>query len=129
MNLKESVQIVNYLHTSYPQDRNASKEELMQRAEAYHITFADYDYPTVAKAARHHIETCKWYPTTRELLDAVSWVRLTEPRKANVTPIPPKLKVKDGMENELLDAFCEWIGFGQEPDDNKDLSPFLPFEE
>lgn len=129
MNLREAVTIVQLLHNAYPQDRKATKEELAQRAETYSISMADYDFETVRKAACHLIKTSKWYPTTKEILDSVSWVRMTDTKpKAEVSPIP-KLNIREDKVDEYLEVFCEWIGFGCEPNDDADLGQFLPYEQ
>lgn len=120
MNIKEAMKVVMYLHDSYPQDRKATQDDLFQRAESYSITLADYPVDIVMKAASHCVMTSKWYPTTKELLDAVQRERLlAEPPK--VTPIPKAVAVDPDKVDEYLEAFCEWIGFGCEPNDNKEL--------
>lgn len=119
MNIKESIEIVTLLHAAYPQDKRTTQEELFQRAEAYSIALAEYDVQTVRKAAERCIASLKFYPTTKELLDAVSFVRLTTP--AEVTPITRAEPIDDEKLEAYLDAFCEWIGFGSEPNDNADI--------
>lgn len=121
MTIQESIKIVSLLHNSYPQDKKATKEDLAQRAESYHISFADYDYETVKAAAVHCINTSKWHPTTKELLDAVARIRLTTPAPVKVTPIAQATIIDPDRVDEYLDAFCEWIGFGTEPNDKKEL--------
>jgi len=118
MNIEESVKIVNLLHSSYPQDKKATRSDLFQRAETYHIAFVDYDYQTVERAARHLIATSKWLPTTAELLQEVKRVYLTPP---TVTPITTAKPVDNERLDEWLDAFCEWIGFGCEANDDTEL--------
>ena len=119
MNIEESVKIVNLLHNAYPQDKKATRSDLFQRAETYHIVFADYDHPTVERAARHIIATSKWLPTTAELLQEVKRAYLT---KQPETVQSVKVKTEDdGRLDEWLDAFCEWIGFGCEANDNREL--------
>ena len=112
MTLKESIKIVQMLHSAYPQDRKATAAELSQRAQSYNVAFADYEYSIVERAAQYCIMTNKWYPTTRELLDAASRARLT----ASVTPITTAEPVKDAELEKYLDAFCVWLGFGSDPD-------------
>ena len=118
MNIEESVKIVNLLHSSYPQDKKATRSDLFQRAETYHIAFVDYDYQTVERAARHLIATSKWLPTTAELLQEVKRVYLTPP---TVTPSTTAKPVDNERLDEWLDAFCEWIGFGCEANDDTEL--------
>ena len=119
MNIEESIKIINLLHGAYPQDKKATRAELFQRAETYHIAFIDYDYLTVERAARHCIATRKWMPTTAELLEEVKRAYLT--KATTVTPITTAKPVDDERLDEWLDAFCEWIGFGCEANDDKEL--------
>ena len=118
MTLKESITIVNLLHSAYPQDRKATKADLSQRAESFQIALADYDFETVRRAAQHIIATSKWHPTTAELIVESKKAKLVAPV---VTPITTAKPVDDEKLEAYLDAFCEWIGFGGEPNDNVEL--------
>ena len=118
MNLKESIRIVQLLHNAYPQDRRATAEDLSQRAQSYHIALADYDFETVQKAAQHCIATSKWYPTTAELIEKVKLVKLTNVPAVKVTPITRAEAIDDERVDEWLEAFCDWIGFGDEANDS-----------
>lgn len=129
MNIKEAVKVVNFLHTAYISDNKATASDLAQRAQTYSVTFSEYDLETVMKAAQHCVRTSRFYPTPSELLQACSHVRLTsvseqaEAQPARVTPIDEKVL------DEYLDAFCEWIGFGCEANDDKELPKgVLPYE-
>lgn len=124
MNITEAIKVVQFLHASYPSDKKANNSDLAQRAQLYSVTFADYDFDTVIRAAQHCVNTSKFYPSTSELLKAVSYIRVTNvpvqaPETARVTPID------EAVIEEYVDAFCEWIGFGCEENDNKEL-PDLP---
>lgn len=120
MNTKEAIKVVMYLHDSYPQDRKATREDLFQRAESYSVSFADIPADLVMKAATHCVNTSKWYPTTKELHDAITREKMIAvPPK--VTPIPKAVAVDPEKVDEYLEAFCEWIGFGCEPNDSKEL--------
>ena len=120
MKIEESIKIVNMLHAAYPQDRKATREELLARAEAYSVAFADYDVETVRKAAQHCIATNKWHPTTAELITEVKRAYLTTPG-ASITPITRAEPINDEEVDKYLDAFCEWIGFGGEENDDVEL--------
>lgn len=129
MNIKEAIKVVTFLHTAYTQDRKATTEELAQRAQTYSIAFADYDLALVMRAAQHCVRTSKYYPTPSELLEAVKFIRLVpeqDPQPARVTPIDEK------VVDEYLEAFCEWIGFGCEANDERELPDLkkgvLPYE-
>ena len=115
MNVKESLQIVNLLHSAFPQDRKATQADLFTRANTYSVALAKESYEDVRKAAEHIIQTSNWYPTTKELIKAVETVRRME-APAMVTNIPKAEPIPEEDLNEYLDAFCEWIGFGCEED-------------
>jgi len=120
MKIEESLQIVNMLHSAYPQDRKATREDLLARAEAYSVALADYDIETVRRAAQHCIATNKWHPTTAELINEVKRAYLSTPG-ASVTPITTAEPIEDEALDEYLDAFCQWIGFGGEENDDIEL--------
>ena len=120
MTTKEALIIVNLLHAAYPQDRKATTAELYQRAESYAVALADYDLETVRRAAQHCIATNKWHPTTAELINEVKRAYLATPG-ASVTPITTAEPIEDEDLDEYLDAFCQWIGFGGEENDDIEL--------
>ena len=120
MTIKDAINIVNILHSAYPQDRKATKDELAQRAESYHVALADYDAETVKRAAQNCIVNSKYYPTTAELIQEVKRIHLTTV-PASVTPITTAEAVDDPEVEAYLDAFCEWIGFGCEANDAVEL--------
>lgn len=130
MNIKEALKLTQFLHGSYTADRKATPAELAQRAQTYSITFADYEADLVMKAAQHCINTKRFYPSTSELLEACNYIRMTSVPEAiapaRVTPIDEK------VVDEYIEAFCEWIGFGCEPNDSKTLPDLnkgvLPYE-
>jgi len=117
MNTKEALKIVNLLHSSYPQDKKATPAELFERAQTYAITMADEEYETVEAAAIHIIKTSKWYPNTNEILETVKRVKLDQAKAPTITPITTAEPIEDEALNGWLDAFCDWIGFGCEDDD------------
>lgn len=129
MTITEAIQLVNILHSAYPQDRKATKAELAQRAESYHVALADYDFETVKTAAQHIIASSKWLPTMAELIQEVKRVELVN-IPASVSPITRAEPVDDAKVEAYLDAFCEWIGFGTEPNDDVELPKgVLPYEQ
>ena len=128
MNIEESVKIVNLLHNAYPHDKKATRSDLFQRAETYHIAFCDYSFETVEAAARHIIATKKWHPTAAELLEEVKRTYLTG-SLPTVTPITTAKPVDDEKLDEWLDAFCEWIGFGCEENNDRELPGGVMFYE
>ena len=113
MNYKESLIIVSMLHAAYPADKKATQAELMERAKGYAISMADIDFETVEAACEHIIKTSNWYPTTKEILEAVKRVKLA----AEVTPIPQAEPIADAELGEYVEALCEWLGFDCEPNE------------
>ena len=120
MTLEEAIKLVNLLHAAYPQDKKATAQDLAQRAQTYHITLADYDAETVTRAAQNCIANSRFYPTTAELIQEVKRVQLTTV-PAKVTPVTTAEPIEDEKLEAYLDAFCEWIGFGCEANDDAEL--------
>ncbi len=117
MKIEEAIKLVNLLHGAYPSDKKATAQDLAQRAESYNVALADYDFETVKRAAQNCIANSKFYPTTSELIDEVKRIYLTT-TPASVTPITEAEPVDDPEVEAYLEAFCEWIGFGCEANDD-----------
>ena len=112
MTIKETLKLVQFLHSAYPQDRKATQAELAQRVNTYNVMLADYDIEDVMQAAERCVATSKWHPSPQELLEAVKWVRLTQieapPNEIRITPCRVFPLNKD-LADEYIDALCEWL--------------------
>lgn len=111
MNTKETLKLVQFLHSAYPQDRNVTQSELAQRVNTYSVMFADYDSEDVMQAAERCVSTNKWYPSPQELLEAVKWVRYMQqeapPNEIQITPCRV-FPLNKELADEYIDALCEW---------------------
>lgn len=110
MNYKESLAIVMMLHKRIPSDKRATQAEIMERAKGYAVSMAAEDFETVKKAAEFIIRTSIFYPSEKEILEAVKRCKIAE-----VTPITEAESVNDPEMEEYIEAFCNWIGFEGEP--------------
>lgn len=111
MNIKETLKLVQFLHSAYPQDRKATQSDLAQRVNAYNVMFADYEADDVMQAAEHCVATKKWYPSPQELLEAVNRIQLTHieapPNEIHITPCRV-FPLNKELADEYLDALCDW---------------------
>ena len=127
MTREETIKILAIVRANYP---NAKITDPSATVSAWELALGSYTADAVFKAARLHMVTCKFFPTPADILDKIVRSELVYhgpeirgiPQKAYVTPIPEE------NVDEYLEVFCEWIGIGDEPNDNADLGKFLPFE-
>jgi len=128
MTREETIKILAIVRANYP---NTKINDASATVSAWEMTLGSYTADAVMRAVKMHMVTCKFFPTPADILDKMvrSEIVYNGPKlkaipaqKALVTPIPEE------NIDEYLEVFCEWIGFGCEPNDNADLGKFLPFE-
>ena len=128
MNREETIKLLAMVRANYP---NVKIGDASATVSAWEMALGGYSAELVFKAARLHMMTSKFFPTPADIVEKMvrSEIVYTGPElkaieapKARVTPIPEE------NIDEYLEAFCEWIGFGCEPNDDADLGRFLPFE-
>lgn len=123
MNRQEIVDLLEILTSAYP---HAKIKDPTSMVNAWEMTLGDYSAESVYKAARYHLDTCKFFPTVSDIKDHIV--------RAELVYDGPKIigigsGIKRENEDELLDDFCRWIGLGCEADDSVELPKgFLPFE-
>lgn len=96
------------------------------KASAWEMQLGDYSAESVYKAARLHMSTSKYFPSPADLINNIVRAEL-------IYSGPPLNAIEASSTNseaidKYLDAFCKWIGFGCESDDNVILTNFLPYE-
>lgn len=97
------------------------------KASAWEMELCSYSAESVYKAARLHMATSKYFPSPADLINNIVRAEL-------IYSGPPLNAIEANSTNseaidKYLDAFCEWIGFGCEPNDNVILPNFLPYEQ
>lgn len=91
-------------------------------ADTWELALGAFEAEAVFKAARLHMETSKWFPNPAEIRSLIlkaSVIYSEEPKSpARLTSISGAEPIKDEKLTEWLDVFCEWIGFGCEPNED-----------
>lgn len=128
MTRNEIVKLLEILASAYP---NTKIKDARATVSAWELTLGSFSAESVYKAARLHMDTVKFFPTPADIKDKIVRAELVyhgpdvkalENHAVKVTPI------SDEATDAYLDAFCQWIGFGSDPDDSVDLESFLPYE-
>lgn len=124
MERKEIVELLKIVSANYPHAKISDPKAMVS---AWEMLLGDYSAEAVYKAARLHMETNKYFPSPSDIRDNI--VRAEIVYKPT---IPNAIESKANNSEEMkknLDLFCQWIGFGCEPDDTVELPKgFLPYE-
>ena len=126
MTRNEIIDLLDILSASYPY---AAKSIANPKAliAAWEMTLGEFSAEAVYKAARLHLETNKYFPSPSDVRDKIVRAQI-----AYAPTIPNAIESKANNSEEMeknLDLFCQWIGFGCEPDDTVELPKgFLPYE-
>ena len=114
MTREEIARLLKLVYSAYP---NAKIKDIKTMVDAWEMTFGSYDAEAVYKAARLHMETNRFFPTPADIKEKMVKAKVVF-GEATVTALPsPATEDNEKMEG-WLDAFCEWIGFGCEPNDD-----------
>lgn len=121
MTRDEITKLLEMLVAAYP---NTKVTDAKVMTDSWELALGYFSAEAVYKAARLHIDRSKFFPTPAEIKDLIVRAELVF-RK----PEPIGISAHTKEEEEYLDSFCKWIGFGCEPDDSVILkNGFLPFE-
>lgn len=118
MTRDQITQVLEFLVTNY----NKKIADPKALADSWEMAFGDVEAEAVFKAARFHVDTSPFFPTIADIKKKI--VRATvayaeEPKSpARLTSIAGAEPIEDEKLNEWLDAFCDWIGFGCEPNED-----------
>lgn len=123
MTREEIIRLLKVISDNY----NVKIADPKGKASAWEMQLGDYSAESVYKAARLHMSTSKYFPSPADLINNIVRAEL-------IYSGPPLKAIEDHSTNneaidKYLDAFCEWIGFGCEPNDDINLSIFLPYEQ
>lgn len=105
MNSIEAAEIVYALHTSYPQDRKATLQDIQGRIDLFSTMFADFDVVVMKQAVAAWLKGNTFMPTPAELLtyaklfSTVSGAKFITPDDPEITP----------AEEEYLENLVEWV--------------------
>lgn len=120
MNREEIANLLKILSKNY--QKRISPSDAKTLVDSWELTLGTFTAEAVYKAARLHMETSVYFPNPADIRKNI--VRATvayaeEPKSpARLTSIAGAEPIEDEKVVEWLDAFCEWIGFGCEPNDD-----------
>lgn len=122
MTREEIIRLLKVISDNY----NVKIADPKGKASAWEMQLGDYSAESVYKAARLHMSTSKYFPSPADLINNIVRAEL-------IYSGPPLNAIEASSTNseaidKYLDAFCKWIGFGCESDDNVILTNFLPYE-
>lgn len=118
MTRDEITKLLEFLTTNY----NKKITDPKGLADSWEMALGSFSADAVFKAARLHMETSPFFPTPADIRKNIvrATVAYAEEQKspARLTSIAGAEPIEDEKVVEWLDAFCEWIGFGCEPNDD-----------
>ena len=110
MTRKEIIELLRFIRAAYP---NTKITDAAGMVNAWELAFAEYDASVIYKAARHHMNTSKWFPTVPDIRKAISKGQMLygedQPTQNNAnlvanTPTAPKIKIPADI------TFCDLCG-------------------
>lgn len=94
-------------------------------ASSWELTLGDYSAESIYKAARLRMASSRWMPEPSDLIELIPRAELIYSEK-KLPAIEAGIKRDAGRWDPFLEAFCQKIGFGCEPNEEIDLRDFLP---
>lgn len=120
MNREEIANLLKILSKNY--QKRISPSDAKTLVDSWELTLGAFSAEAVYKAARLHMETSPFFPNPADIRKNIvraSVAYAEEPKSpARLTSIAGAEPIEDEKVVEWLDAFCEWIGFGCEPNDD-----------
>lgn len=120
MTREEIANLLKILSKNY--QKRISPSDAKTLVDSWELTLGAFSAEAVYKAARLHMETSPYFPNPADIRKNIvraSVAYAEEPKSpARLTSVSGAEPIEDEKLNEWLDAFCEWIGFGCEPNDD-----------
>lgn len=114
MTREEIAKLLKLVSSAYP---NTKIKDIKTMVDAWEMAFGSFDAEAVYKAARLHMDTNKFFPTPADIKEKMVKAKVVY-GETTVTALPSPATQDNEKLEEWLDAFCEWIGFGGEPNDD-----------
>lgn len=106
MNRKEIIELLNIVRSAYPNTKIDSPKDTVL---AWELTFGDDPADVIYKAARHHMNTCKFFPTPADIKKNINKGQmLYGESEASIPKIPTK-KIPE-VNCPLNDHYCILLG-------------------
>ena len=113
MTRDEISRLLETLFAAYP---NTKMKDPAKTLDVWEMDLAEYNAEDIYKAARLYIaEGNTFFPVPGALTKIIPKAQLIYNAPPKVTVIPSSLP--DSKTTEYIESFCEWIGFGSEPND------------
>lgn len=127
MTREEIINLLEILTENY--GKKVSNPKVL--TDNWEMILGHYSAEAVYKAARLHMSTSNYFPNPTQIKKNITKAKLVYDN-----PTQPVIEAESGksLDQQLkewepyLDAFCEWIGFGCDPNDDINLKDFLPYE-
>lgn len=94
-------------------------------AATWELTLGEYSAESIYKAARLRMRSSRWMPEPSDLVDLIPRAELIYSEKS-LKSIEAGIKRDAGRWDPFLEAFCQKIGFGCQPNEEIDLRDFIP---
>ena len=122
MTREEIIKLLDIVSATYPHAKIKDPSALVS---AWEMTLGDFSAESVYKATRYHLETNKFFPSPSDIRD-----NIVRAEMVYSSPVPNLIESRTTRnDDENLELFCKWIGFGQEEDDTVELPKgFLHYE-
>lgn len=120
MNRNEITKLLEILVTNY--GKRVTDPKTM--ADSWEMNLGSYSAEAVFKAARLHMAESKYFPNPADILE-----RIPKAQLVYNSPMLPALGTGEDDAKKwepFLDAFCQKMGFGGEPNEEIDLRDYLP---
>lgn len=120
MTIQDATKIVYLIHTAYPQDRNATERELLDRIDLWAVILADYDVNLVLGIVKAWIKTSRYMPNFEEIKKACDIrkeldAKIAQAGDINAITVPPELEAR---LDEIWDSVTESERIGDKANDN-----------
>lgn len=128
MKREEIIRLLRILTKNYSKKVNDAEA----LANSWEMILGPYSAKSVYKAARLHMSTSQYFPNPADIRNKIIKAELVyddAPQNAIAAHSHKTLDGEVKLWEPYLDAFCEWIGFGCDPNPDIDLRKFLPYEE
>lgn len=120
MTIQDATKIVYLIHTAYPQDRNATERELLDRIDLWAVILADYDVNLVTRVVKSWIKASRYMPNFEEIKKACDIQKALDAKLAEAGNIHD-IKVTPELEarlDEIWDSVAESERIGEKANDN-----------
>lgn len=101
MTIQDATKIVYLIHTAYPQDRNATDKDLLDRIDLWAVILADYDVNLVTRVVKAWIKASRYMPNFEEIKKACDIQKALDAKLAeagNIHDIKVTPEVKARLE-------------------------------